>query len=442
MKKIILVIIIAVSILLLTACGGYDIQATQENVDYDAEVLEEENVVRAFHEWLNGDMFSLRYTIIFDNMFQNTTESTGSLAVSGNNIAMSFSSGDEVGPFSNDMRTIIRDGVVYLIDDMDMTITQLPYTEDDFSSSSIFMMADYNEIRHVRSGVGEVHGRTLPFEEYTYIQNDRTGMMRYFIYNNEVYAFAYTFDFDDYVFFTVIFTYMSDNVEEYIFELPTSYTEIEFAFEDIWNDSGNVDGFEFVIDDGIGIIVGFTGEQYGDLIIPDRINGFIVMEIGERAFYGMSGFTGELVIPETVIYIGDYAFAGCYGFTGELILPRQLITLGEGAFAGCSGFTGELVIPDFTTLLRESTFSGCSGITYLDLNNVSIIQANAFAGWEGLTSLIIPSSVVSIGAGAFRDNINLSRVEFMGTLGVFNNTAFENSPDNMVVINGPAGLMR
>ena len=49
--------------------------------------------------------------------------------------------------------------------------------------------------------------------------------------------------------------------------------------------------------------------------------------------------------------------------------------------------------------------------------------------------------VVAVSRAIFMlDNINLSRVEFMGTLGSFNLRAFENSPNDMVVINGPSGL--
>ena len=77
------------------------------------------------------------------------------------------------------------------------------------------------------------------------------------------------------------------------------------------------------------------------LVIEDGVT-----TIGEYAFSGCRGFTGELQIPDSVTTIGERAFSGCSGFTGPLTIPDTVKTIGHSAFEGCSGFTGPLTIPD------------------------------------------------------------------------------------------------
>ena len=85
----------------------------------------------------------------------------------------------------------------------------------------------------------------------------------------------------------------------------------------------------------------------GSLVIPDNI-----VEIGTEilpttfygAFEGCTGFT-NLVLGGSVQKIGCKCFYGCSGFTGPLILPQGIQEIGVCAFVGCSGFNGELVLP-------------------------------------------------------------------------------------------------
>ena len=121
---------------------------------------------------------------------------------------------------------------------------------------------------------------------------------------------------------------------------------------------------------------GFTG----DLVIPNSVTtigysafyectsfdgtltiGSSVTTINDQAFRGCTGFTGDLVIPNSVTTIGDYAFFGCNGFNGNLTLGSSLTTIGEYAFQGCNGFTGSLTLPDAMTSLGIYAFCGCSG---------------------------------------------------------------------------------
>ncbi len=186
-------------------------------------------------------------------------------------------------------------------------------------------------------------------------------------------------------------------------------------------------------DDGVSVTV--TGNLYGTaatgpLVIPETktIDGvtYTVTAIGQNAFLGCSGFTGNLAIPNSVTTIGFQAFAECSGFTGSLSIPNSVTTIDFGAFGWCpnftgtltlpnsltvignfafyldSGFTGMLTIPDSVTSIGESAFSSCS-FTGLTLgNSLTTIGKHAFHACHTFTGpLTIPNSVTTIGSHAF-----------------------------------------
>ncbi|MDE6048110.1 MAG: leucine-rich repeat domain-containing protein, partial [Paramuribaculum sp.] len=190
-------------------------------------------------------------------------------------------------------------------------------------------------------------------------------------------------------------------------------------------------------------LVGGSDAASGDLIIPESVTynnkTYSVTSIERNAFYGCSGFTGSLTIPNSVTTIGNCAFEGCSGFT-SITIPNSVTSIGNYAFNDCSGLTavyiesleawydidfgsnranpteyagnlylnGELltnlVIPDSITKIRPYIFSGCSCLTG-DLtipNSVTSIGDFAFCGCSSFTGdLTIPNSVTSIGNFAF-----------------------------------------
>ncbi|MBR7012772.1 MAG: leucine-rich repeat protein [Muribaculaceae bacterium] len=164
------------------------------------------------------------------------------------------------------------------------------------------------------------------------------------------------------------------------------------------------------------------GQEIMDLVIPNSI-----ADIKNYAFIGGSGFT-SLTFGDAVTTIGESAFKDCTGLT-SVTLGGAITSTGYDAFSGCSALTsltlgksvtqfglGFEFCPNLTSLAVESgnpvydSRDGCNAIihtatnallvgcqTTVIPNTVTRIEPNAFYGCEGLTSIVIPKSVTSIG---------------------------------------------
>lgn len=86
-----------------------------------------------------------------------------------------------------------------------------------------------------------------------------------------------------------------------------------------------------------GLASGITAS--GNLNIPESVkyngNTYTVTGIASSAFFGCSGFTGTLTIPESITYIDNYVFCDCTGLTGPLTIPESVTSIGVRAFSSC-----------------------------------------------------------------------------------------------------------
>ena len=176
--------------------------------------------------------------------------------------------------------------------------------------------------------------------------------------------------------------------------------------------------------------------------------------IGNQAFMECEKLT-SFVLPNTVKSIGDLAFSACVRL-GDVTLSENLETIGKNAFGGTvywnSAEEGDLVyVGDWLVGAKLPDVTDTENPIWQEVKVLNIRQGTigiaAFAFYVGvsmrieneeeilLPSLVqevnIPSSVRSIGASAFKDNLNLVKVTIGdpalgGDLKLIDNNAFYN----------------
>ena len=164
----------------------------------------------------------------------------------------------------------------------------------------------------------------------------------------------------------------------------------------------------------------------GSLTIPSAVtyngNTYNVTSIGGDAFYGCTGLT-SVTISNSVTSIGICAFDGCSGLTSVTIpnsvkeilrlafynsgltsinIPSSVTYIGDGAFKNTRWFNnrpnGILYSSDWCLGYKGDEPTGALVIN----EGTKGIIAKAFYNCTGITSVVIPNSVTSIGEYAFR----------------------------------------
>ena len=107
-------------------------------------------------------------------------------------------------------------------------------------------------------------------------------------------------------------------------------------------------------------------------------------------------YTGNVVIPETVVYngvtynvkaIGHHAFYECTELT-SITIPNSVTSIEYYVFRGCVGLTS-IIIPNSVISIGDNAFSDCTGLTSIEISNsIATIEYNAFARCKKLKSII------------------------------------------------------
>ena len=157
---------------------------------------------------------------------------------------------------------------------------------------------------------------------------------------------------------------------------------------------------------------------------------YSVTSIGGDAFYNCRSLT-SVAIPSSVMSIKSAAFFECTGLQeihisdiatwcactfGEygnpllyaqhlflndfeiknLVIPDDVTTINACAFQGFTGLTS-VIIPGSVTCIGYWAFYRCTGLTSIEIpNSVTSIGNAAFSGCTGLTSIVAPTSIFDI----------------------------------------------
>ena len=153
-----------------------------------------------------------------------------------------------------------------------------------------------------------------------------------------------------------------------------------------------------------------------------------VTSIEFDAFNNCSSLT-SVSIPSSVTSIESCAFYNCGSLTSVIFLGSEM-SISHNAFTGTPwlesqgdfaiggstlfayrGSGGSVIIPSSVTTIGSGAFSGCTNLTSVSLgNNVTKINEDAFKGCTALASVALGNNLETIGSSSFRDCISLKNI--------------------------------
>ncbi|MBR1929716.1 MAG: leucine-rich repeat protein [Paludibacteraceae bacterium] len=207
---------------------------------------------------------------------------------------------------------------------------------------------------------------------------------------------------------------------------------------------------------GTGAMTNYTSSNYTDrpwnsyaTTITKIVISSGVTAIGDYAFQGMTAVSEiEYEADVTVNSIGNYSFYGCSGLT-SIDIPSSVVTIGERAYRGCNNVAiNSVTIPESIAALGDQAFREtniilvywnarrCNGPTistsygyltnpfygvlenitdFIFGENVEVIPTYLCYQMTGITEVVIPSEVISIGNFAFSGCTSLAEVHLQPT---------------------------
>lgn len=148
----------------------------------------------------------------------------------------------------------------------------------------------------------------------------------------------------------------------------------------------------------------FRNRAIASITIPSSVT-----EIGNSAFSQCSSLT-SIIIPNSVTIIGNSAFSDCSNLASVVLPDKQPTNQMSFAFGNC-GLT-ELTIPNgWTSIPGNEVFYNNNKLTTLSLpDGLETITNGSFSRCSALKSVIIPSSVTSLGDFAFEGCLGLEKI--------------------------------
>ena len=169
--------------------------------------------------------------------------------------------------------------------------------------------------------------------------------------------------------------------------------------------------------------VAYQRHRYsGDIVIPSSVTyddiDYSVTSIANQAFARSTDLT-SVSIPATVTSIGSNAFSECTSLVSIVIEEGNTVydsrencnavieTVDNKLLYGCNG----TVIPNSVTSIANSSFYGSGLTTIIIPDGVTSIGDKAFSECSTLTSVTIGSGVTTIGGQSFDNCGSLKKVE-------------------------------
>ena len=188
--------------------------------------------------------------------------------------------------------------------------------------------------------------------------------------------------------------------------------------------------------------------------IPQVINGYPVVSIGDSAFNGCKTIT-SVSIPDSVTKIGVRAFYNCTNLL-SINISKNVTLINTYAFENCSklsavvfeprssyiGFSSyvfsnckalkSITLPSGAASISTGMFEKCTNLTNVSIpSSVTYISDSAFWNCSSLTAINIPSNVSKIYRSAFYGT-SISTVYYCGTAEKWNSITISDYNDNII----------
>jgi hypothetical protein len=184
--------------------------------------------------------------------------------------------------------------------------------------------------------------------------------------------------------------------------------------------------FEFQIEKRGVVITAYTGGS-PDVVIPRRIQGRPVTEIGDGAFNRWAASQpewtpiGSVVIPNTVTRIGARAFQ--HSGLASVVIPPGVTVIENCAFS--DNRLTSVTIPKGVTRIEDYAFCGNELVSLDFPRGLASIGEYAFSS-NKLERLVLPPGLKWVDVEAFGNN-QLSELELPASLERIGDFAFENN---------------
>ena len=154
------------------------------------------------------------------------------------------------------------------------------------------------------------------------------------------------------------------------------------------------------------------------MLIPIKVNGYYVAQIGEDAFKGVQTLK-SIQFPDSIRSILAGAFQGCSELENimayETEQPCHQMTVGVRAFAECERLNSISI--SCPVRLQQYAFQGCKSIFQM---NMPVMQCAdyAFAQCTSMSKLVF-ANTASWTATSFDGCRNIRTIEFLGDIARF-----------------------
>ena len=176
-----------------------------------------------------------------------------------------------------------------------------------------------------------------------------------------------------------------------------------------------VETFSYFTSNNEVTIAGLNDQTLTDVVIPEYINGMMVVAIKENAFQDNKNIK-TLTLSGTVEVISHHAFAGCENLESVTFADTSVLN------PNITGTQSQL------KYIRDNAFENCTSLTEVIIPySVKQIDSYAFAGCTNIKKILIPSTVEYIMQYAFNGLIALEEVQYYGFEYDYNNMYKDNN---------------